>query len=53
MEFVNGWKYLKKDWNRIEWKLRLSVVTFYEVYIDLSDAEYRLTLLNFTVTNME
>lgn len=53
MEFVNGWKYLKKDWNRIEWKLRVSVVTLYEVYVDVSDAEYRFTLLNFTLTNMD
>ncbi len=53
MEFVNGWKYLKKDWNRIEWKLRVSVVTLYEVYVDVSDKEYRFTLLNFSLTNMD
>lgn len=53
MEFVNGWKYLTKDWNRVELKLRLSVLTVYEVYVDLSDLEYRFTLLNFTVTNKD
>lgn len=53
IQFVNGWKNLSKNWSRIDYKLVLSVVTLYEVYVDFLDQEYRFTLLNFSLTNMD
>ena len=36
-----------KDRDRVEIKLRISVVTVFELYLDFSSGKYRLVLLNF------
>lgn len=51
MKFINGWKYIQKDTNRFELKLRVSLLTIVEVSIDLSDKKFRLMALNFGVGN--
>jgi hypothetical protein len=51
MKFINGWKYVKKDSNRFHFGLRISVLTVYEVFIDVSDRAWKVVILNFGVGN--
>jgi hypothetical protein len=51
MKFINGWKYLWKDSDRVEVKLRGGLLTVVDVYIDFSDRRWRLVVLNFGVGN--
>lgn len=47
MRLVNGWNYLYKNWDRVEFRLRISIITIFEIYLDFSDREYSITVLNF------
>lgn len=48
MKIVNSWNYLYlKDWLVVDVELRISLVTLFALYIDLSPARLRLTILNF------
>lgn len=47
----NNWRYVKKDANRFEFKLRVSVVTVFELYGDWSDKKWRIGLFNFAIGN--
>jgi len=49
MRFINGWNYLYKDRDRVEFTLRVSIVTLFSIFIDFSAAEYKVTLLNFSL----
>jgi len=49
MKYTNGWKYLWKDTNRFELKLRLGLLTVLELYADCSDRKWKVVLLNFGV----
>lgn len=50
MKFVNGWRYLFKDGNRINMELRIGILTLFRLYADFSDRVFSLTLINFTLT---
>jgi hypothetical protein len=51
MKFINGWKYVQKDANRVEYRLRIGLLTVFDLFLDFSDRKVRATLLNFTVEN--
>jgi hypothetical protein len=51
MNFSNGWNFVRKDKNRFEFKVRVSIVTVFELFFDWSDMRYRLTLVNYTIGN--
>lgn len=47
MKFTNGWKFLNKDHDRVEVKLRVSVLTIFELYWDMTQGQWRIVVLNF------
>lgn len=49
MKFTNGWRYLFKDGNRINLEVRISIITLLRIYLDFSDRDWSLTLLNFRI----
>ena len=49
MKFVNGWRYLYKDSNRIEVKFRVGKLTVFTLYVDFSDREVLVTVFNFGI----
>ena len=51
MKFVNGWNYMFKDLDRVEIKLRVSLLTILDIYIDFSSGGYNFTICNFSVRN--
>lgn len=51
MKIINGWKYLRKDANRVEIKLRVGLLTVLDIYIDFSERKRRFVVLNYGVGN--
>lgn len=51
MNFSNGWNFVRKDKNRLEVKVRVGVVTVFELFADWSDKKVRVTVFNFIVGN--
>ncbi len=51
MKFVNGWNYLAKNRDRVELRVRIGVLTLFEVFADVGDARWSITLLNLTVAS--
>lgn len=51
MKFKNGWLARTKQLDKVEIKLRISFVTFFELSLDWSKRAASLTLLNFTISN--
>lgn len=51
MRFINGWKWLAKNRDRVEVRLRIGLVTFFDLFIDVGDARWSVTLLNLTVAS--
>jgi len=51
MNFSNGWNFVRKDKNRLEIKVRVGIVTVFEIYVDWSDCKFRITLLNYIIGN--
>jgi hypothetical protein len=51
MKYINGWKYIQKDTDRFEFRLRIGVLTVFNFFADWSDKKVRVTLFNFTVEN--
>jgi len=49
MRFVNGWNYMFKETDRFNFELRISSVTLFRLFLDLSGHKYDLTILNFRV----
>jgi hypothetical protein len=51
MKIINGWKYVNKDKDRLAIELRISVITFFRLEIDISSKYMEITVLNFKVSN--
>ena len=51
MKIINGWKYLWKDADRVEVKLRVGLLTVIDIYIDFSERKRRFVVLNYGVGN--
>lgn len=47
MRYTNRWKYIKKDTNRFELKIRLGVLHLLDLYYDHSDKKWAVTIFNF------
>ncbi len=46
--FVNGWS-SRKQWDKVEVKVRISALTLFEIKCDRSSQWLKLTLLNLTI----
>jgi hypothetical protein len=51
MKYRNSWKSVKKQWDKVSIRFRLSSLDVLSVEIDISRKFYMFTLLNFTVKN--
>jgi hypothetical protein len=51
MKFVNGWRYLAKNRDRVEVRLRIGLVTVFDLFIDVGGARWSITLCNFTLAS--
>lgn len=51
MKTRNSWKSRKKQWDKVQIRLRIGFIDFLTVEVDISRSFYMLTVLNFTVKN--
>lgn len=51
MKYTNGWKYLHKEHDRFELKIRIGLLTVLDVFVDASDYRWHVALFNFKVGN--
>lgn len=51
MKTRNSWKSRKKQWDKFQIRLRIGIIDFLTVEVDISRSFYMLTVLNFTVKN--
>jgi hypothetical protein len=51
MKVRNSWKSVRKQWDKVSIRLRISSLDILSVEIDISREFYMFTLLNFTVKN--
>jgi hypothetical protein len=51
MKYRNSWKSVKKQWDKVSIRFRLSSLDMLSVEIDVSRKFYMFTLLNFTIKN--
>jgi len=49
MKFKNGWNSLRKQWDKVELKVRISVLTIFELNIDISQRSLKIMVLNFGI----
>lgn len=49
MRFVNGWKWLSKNRDRIEVRLRIGLLTIFDLFLDVGDARWNITLFNLSL----
>jgi hypothetical protein len=47
MKFSNGWKAYNKQWDKIDIKVRISLLTIFSLKIDISRKEFKIKILNF------
>lgn len=49
MKFINGWRFIAKDHDRVHIKIRISVLTILELYWDMTQQKWRVVVLNFGI----
>lgn len=49
MKIINSWKSPIKQNDKIHIKIRLSFITLFEFYIDISNKDYIFTLFNISI----
>ena len=47
MQFVNSWKAIRKQSDKVNIELRISTLTLFKFYFDISNLECELILMNF------
>ena len=54
MIFINSWKVRTKQWGKVNFKIRLGKITFFDIYADFTKKQAGIILLNFGIkTNQE
>ncbi len=51
MHFKNSWGNKLTQWDKIQIKFRISLVTVFHLDADLSKKFFKLTILNFSISN--
>ena len=51
MKFINDWSSNAKQTDKIALEVRIGSLTIFELSLDASSKSFRLTVLNFTITN--
>lgn len=51
MKFRNNWTVKQKYWDKFAIRLRLGIVDFFTIEVDISRDFYMITVLNFTLKN--
>lgn len=49
MKFVNGWNSFNRQVDKFEVNVRFGWITVFEVYIDVSRREWRVTVFNLSI----
>ncbi len=51
MKIRNNWRSSRRQWDKVSIRLRLGVIDFLTIEVDISREFYMLTILNFTIKN--
>jgi hypothetical protein len=51
MKTRNSWRSYRRQWDKLSIRLRLGVIDFLTIEVDISREFYMLTILNFTIKN--
>ena len=51
MKFTNSWTSVNKQKDKINFELRVSVVTIFKLYLDISDKKFKMVFFNFGLSN--
>lgn len=51
MKFINSWTSKVKQKDKVNIEIRISFITLFRLYFDKSNKEFRLTLLNYGISN--
>jgi hypothetical protein len=46
MNYYNGWKSRKRNWDKLDITLRISKLTIFSIKVDLSNKYYNINILN-------
>lgn len=51
MNFINSWKSTVKQKDKVNIEIRISFITLFRLYFDISSKEFRITLFNYGISN--
>jgi len=51
MNFINSWTSKVKQKDKVNIEVRISFLTIFRLYFDISNKEFRITLFNYGISN--
>lgn len=49
MKFINGWRFLFKENDRVHIEFRVSILTVFKLFLDFGNREFSVMVMNFGV----